>query len=406
MGYAAWRYRERDSHGQVQHNSRRQIPQSWMVVSRIMKGNIPVENGVVHLIDKPLMVVARSLYQYLMEEGEDRSNRLYEFASLIKDKGGLFGEMLLESKDGTLLAPTNEAFRKLDRTRLDQILGHERLRQEMFGLHFVRMRIDSMDKRLLATGEQTFSSPASWASGRVWFQFEPLHQSLTVEGRGVNATVLEKDVGTTNGVIHVIDSFLGIPSLTIADKMRQDPLMSHTWSLVVATRLTKLFENMRPGQKLTFIVPTNNAWEKVKRDFSQVFASLTDINIPEYPSHILMRHVLLGEEDFTIEQLVERSSRNPSRTVKSEGGELIFTGAGEIQFDAYKEWFVSLGPSGDIQGKVVRPNIQCTNGYIHLVDTVMVDDTPVWAVGEAVGRAFLPSLVAVLILPVVLLLPS
>jgi hypothetical protein len=34
---------------------------------------------------------------------------LDRFAQLIKDKGGLFGETLLESKDGTLLAPSNEA---------------------------------------------------------------------------------------------------------------------------------------------------------------------------------------------------------------------------------------------------------------------------------------------------------
>jgi hypothetical protein len=28
---------------------------------------------------------------------------------------------------------------------------------------------------------------------------------LSVEGRGVNASVVEKDIGTMNGVIHVID---------------------------------------------------------------------------------------------------------------------------------------------------------------------------------------------------------
>ena len=71
---------------------------SGMVVSRIVKGNIPVQNGVVHLIDKPLMVVARSLYDYVMQEGATKNNRLYEFAQLVRDKGGLFGEMLLESK--------------------------------------------------------------------------------------------------------------------------------------------------------------------------------------------------------------------------------------------------------------------------------------------------------------------
>ena len=33
----------------------------------------------------------------------------------------------------------------------------------------------------------------------------------------------------------------------------------------------------------------------------------------------------------------------------SQGGDLIFTGAGEIAFDAYKEWFVSWGPASKIK---------------------------------------------------------
>ena len=54
--------------------------------------------------------------------------------------------------------------------------------------------------------------------------FKP-NQKLTVEARGVNATAVEKDIGTVNGVIHVVDTFLGIPSLTIAGKMEVDELM-------------------------------------------------------------------------------------------------------------------------------------------------------------------------------------
>jgi len=376
---------------------------SGMVVSRIVKGNIPVQNGVVHLIDKPLMVVARSLYDYVMQEGATRSNRLYEFAQLVRDKGGLFGEMLLESKEGTLLAPTNEAFRKLDRRRLDYILGHQKLRNELFGLHFVRERIDSTDKRLLAVGEQVYSSPASWASGRVWFQFEPLQQKLTVEARGVNATALEKDIGTVNGVIHVIDTFLGIPSLTIAGKMELDELMSYSWDLARATRLARLFEQHLPDQKITLIVPTNNGWEKVKRDFSQVFASLTSLQTPDYPKQIMLRHVIISSRAFTIEQLAEKSLRSPLRTVKTEGGDLIFTGAGEIAFDAYKEWYVSWGPAAKIKGKIVRPNIECTNGYIHLVDTVMMDDSPPWTVLADSKGTLIISNILLLVLPILLL---
>ena len=75
---------------------------------------------------------------------------------LVKDKGGSFGEALLESKDGTLLAPSNEAMRKVDKTRLNYILSHQQLRNEYFGLHFVRERLGTHDKRLRGFGEQVF----------------------------------------------------------------------------------------------------------------------------------------------------------------------------------------------------------------------------------------------------------
>jgi hypothetical protein len=38
---------------------------------------------------------------------------------------------------------------------------------------------------------------------------------LSVEGRGVNASVLEKDIGTMNGVIHVIDRQAISQSITV-----------------------------------------------------------------------------------------------------------------------------------------------------------------------------------------------
>ena len=66
--------------------------------------------------------------------------------------------------------------------------------------------------------------------------------------------------------------------------MRADPLVSHSWQLTVATRLSYILEEQRPGKKFTFIVPTNTAWENVRRDFSKVFKSLTDLNNPDFVS--------------------------------------------------------------------------------------------------------------------------
>ena len=49
--------------------------------------------------------------------------------------------------------------------------------------------------------------------------------------------------------------------------------------------------------------------------------------------------------------------------------------------DAYKDNFISMNDK--VRAKVVRPNGECLNGYVHLVDTVMLDDAPVWAVDAA-----------------------
>ena len=38
------------------------------VIANIIKSNIPVANGIVHLIDRPLIVVASPLWKYLEEE--------------------------------------------------------------------------------------------------------------------------------------------------------------------------------------------------------------------------------------------------------------------------------------------------------------------------------------------------
>ena len=42
------------------------------VKANLVIGNIPVANGVVHLIDKPLIIVASPLWDYLQEEVRER----------------------------------------------------------------------------------------------------------------------------------------------------------------------------------------------------------------------------------------------------------------------------------------------------------------------------------------------
>ncbi|KAH1026424.1 hypothetical protein HUJ05_000094 [Dendroctonus ponderosae] len=49
---------------------------------------------------------------------------------------------------------------------------------------------------------------------------------MTVEGGGVNATVIQPDLAAKNGIIHIIDRVLGVPYSTILEKVSTDPMLS------------------------------------------------------------------------------------------------------------------------------------------------------------------------------------
>ena len=64
-----------------------------------------------------------------------------------------------------------------------------------------------------------------------------------------------------------------------------------------------------------------------------------------------------------------------------QGGDLIFTGAGEIAFDAYKEWFVSWGPAGKIKVCMISPknSYHPMGRYLGLCSPYMKNDkTKFW----------------------------
>ena len=68
-----------------------------------------------------------------------------------------------------------------------------------------------------------YSAPASWASNRVWFHFNEANQQLSVEGRGVNATALEKVdrlVYIFNFLIMITNQTFGF-AINLATKLRE-----------------------------------------------------------------------------------------------------------------------------------------------------------------------------------------
>lgn len=51
------------------------------------------------------------------------------------------------------------------------------------------------------------------------------NKTITVEGGGVNATIVQSDIAATNGFVHIIDHVLGIPYTSVLEKLQTDPML-------------------------------------------------------------------------------------------------------------------------------------------------------------------------------------
>ncbi|KAH6931147.1 hypothetical protein HPB50_022504 [Hyalomma asiaticum] len=91
--------------------------QKGVVLSKIVKPNIPVKNGVVHLIEKPLMVVDTSIKDFFHRE---RHGRLEDFMRLV-DYSPDFLMDLDGNQPKTVFAPTNEALKVIPASVLDTL---------------------------------------------------------------------------------------------------------------------------------------------------------------------------------------------------------------------------------------------------------------------------------------------
>ena len=74
---------------------------------------------------------------------EQRNGILYEFYRIMKDFATNFMEGITGAGELTLLAPSNEAFRRLGERNLDALLANQQKLTEILQLHVIRRRLSS-----------------------------------------------------------------------------------------------------------------------------------------------------------------------------------------------------------------------------------------------------------------------
>jgi len=356
------------------------------VDAKIVMANIPVQNGIVHLIDRPLVVMASTLWEHLCKEKTGRHNMRFRDFSQYLQKSPKLCERINKTSDATILVPTNEAFRLLSASEIDGKISADA--ERILGLHFIEHppAILADDVRVTKPQDDSgmFSVPAIFPANseeRVWLWNKD--GKLHIDGGGVEAEVVEANVGASNGVIHSINRVLGIPQDTIERKLAMDPMMSNTFNLGKQEHFNDQLN--QSDLQFTYLVPTDQAWDILKKDFATAYKVLFMGDYYYQVHHILERHLQVGAK-LSLNELLKASQEGKGFEVmrgsplqlsmQEENGEMVTT----VSYDG-------------IVARVVRANIECTNGYIHLIDRVVMKRRDVTM---GMGSHVLPSVIAII----------
>ena len=179
---------------------------------------------------------------------------------------------------------------------------------------------------------------------------------------GVNfngvSNVITADVVATNGVIHVVDSVIGLPTVVtfaLADPNFEILVQALTRDDLTMDFVGLLNSSTSPPTPLTVFAPVNNAFVNLLDELG--LSGLNDIDEPTL-SAVLSNHVVVG-----INQGSATFSGGLEFTT-AQGGSLLFNfndnGAGILTDDNGRT------------SNIIAVDIQANNGIIHAIDTVVL----------------------------------
>ena len=244
----------------------------------------------------------------------------------------------------TVLAPTDAAFEKLPKGTVESLLKAEnkdKLKQ-ILTYHVISGNVKSTDVVKL---KETASAMGSKIK-------------ITVEGENVkfnDSKLLKADIACSNGVIHVIDTVL-IPGQNEGTKTSQKKDIVDTAigagsfkTLVAAVKAAGMVEVLKGEGPFTVFAPTDEAFKKIPEETLKM---LLQPENKEKLQAILKYHVVAGDVRAAAVVKLQKA-----KTVNGQEVEIKVTDKGGVMLDG---------------ANVIRTDIECGNGVIHVIDTVIM----------------------------------
>ena len=288
--------------------------------SRVTTTDIEASNGIIHLIDAVLIPPT------IVDIAASNSN----FSTLVQAvQTANLEDTLNGTGPFTVFAPTDAAFAALPGTTLDDLLANPAQLAEVLTYHVVSGDVRSDAARQLRSA--------------ITVQGTSVVTSTMGTGLLINqAVVVTPDIVAGNGVIHAIDAVL-LPS-NIVQLAGFDPRLS---TLVTAVGAANLGGTLSGAGPFTLFAPSDSAFDALPAGTLDGLLA----NIPAL-TNVLTYHVVAGRA-----LAADLSTATSSATLQSQNVTFSSDTSGGIQVNG---------------ANVVTPDIQGTNGVIHVIDGVLL----------------------------------
>jgi uncharacterized surface protein with fasciclin (FAS1) repeats len=290
--------------------------------------DLEASNGIVHIVDSILEEAEENIPENVIEflEGEGNFTLLLTAlreAELVNTLGGL---------EGTLFAPTDEAFNELPDRVLSELLGDPEQLAFVLKYHVVEGQVFSSQ---LSDG----LTVASLAGPELVFAIDEDMSFFVNESE-----IVAVDAVAGPAVIHTINQVL-VPE--IQNKPTILELANSTEDLTLlatAVRIAELSELLESEGPYTVFAPVNTAFTRLGPDLPRLLLN------PEELAQILAFHVVEGA--ITSDQLA-------AGFVETLGGDLI-------EIKQFENGSFTVGGA-----ELLATDVEASNGVVHTVDSVL-----------------------------------
>ncbi|WP_340076653.1 fasciclin domain-containing protein [Leptobacterium sp. I13] len=316
-------------------------------ISSVIENGADIEasNGIIHIVDA--VIGLPNIVDFATT-----NDALTNLVAALTDEGStVFTDLLASEGPFTVFAPSNDAFisflNGIDLNAVDNALLANLLANHVI-----------TGAGLLSTDlSNGYTNTAAVNSDNDFLSlYVNIDEGVVLNG---SSTVIIADIVATNGIIHVIDAVIDLPSVvTFAGA---DPTFD---SLVEAlTRGDQPdFVSVLSGTTdapFTVFAPVNDAFQALL-DSNNDWNSLADIDGTLLTS--VLQHHVIANANIRAEDL----SDGLTSPATLEGDALLFNIGTDVTI---------TDGAGNTGIRVIATNVQATNGVIHAVDTVLIPDT-------------------------------